>query len=120
MRDPEGTSMRSHGRRTVALLGVVLLVSAAGCSSPRPKGHRGGTLYVLEATDFAHLDPGRATTAAEADYGRLLYRTLTSYALRLPRPSAAVAPPAEVLANLPAQGAGDDLPLRRLSDRART
>lgn len=72
--------MPSHGRRALALLGVAVLVAAAGCTSPRPKGHNGGTLYELEPADFAHLDPGRATTAAEADYGRLLYRTLTSYA----------------------------------------
>lgn len=71
--------MPSHGRRTVALLGVAVLL-AVGCSSPKPRGHKGGTLFDLEPTDFAHLDPGRATTAAEADYGRLLYRTLTSYA----------------------------------------
>jgi peptide/nickel transport system substrate-binding protein len=72
--------MLSLGRRTMALLGVAILVTTAGCSSPKPKGHRGGTLFDLEPTDFAHLDPGKASTAAEADYGRLLYRTLTSYA----------------------------------------
>jgi signal transduction histidine kinase len=44
----------------------------------------------------------------------------TILTLRLPRPSAAVAPPPEVVANLPAQGAVDDLPLRRMSDRARS
>jgi signal transduction histidine kinase len=44
----------------------------------------------------------------------------TTLTLRLPRPSSAVAPPPEVLANLPAQGSVDDLPLRRLSDRAHT
>jgi peptide/nickel transport system substrate-binding protein len=72
--------MSSRGRRSVAMLGVAVLVVVAGCSSPKPKGHNGGTLFDLEPADFAHLDPGKATTAAEADVGRLLYRTLTSYA----------------------------------------
>jgi peptide/nickel transport system substrate-binding protein len=72
--------MSSRGRRCVALLGVAVLLAVAGCSSPKPKGHNGGTLFVLQPADFPHLDPGKATTAAEADVGRLLYRTLTSYA----------------------------------------
>jgi two-component system nitrate/nitrite sensor histidine kinase NarX len=41
----------------------------------------------------------------------------TTRTLRLPRPSAAVAPPATVLQNLPAQAEPPDPPLRRMSDR---
>lgn len=43
----------------------------------------------------------------------------TTLTLRLPRPSSAVAPPASVLQHLPAPAGDLDLPLRRMSDRAR-
>lgn len=68
------------GHAAVALVGAVVLVLAAGCSSHHAVGHTGGTLYDLEPADFAHLDPARVDSAQEADYGRLLYRTLTTYA----------------------------------------
>jgi signal transduction histidine kinase len=54
--------------------------------------------------------------ALEVDSRRGEGTTLT---LRLPRPSSAVSPPAELLAGLPQQLALDDGPLRRVADRAR-
>jgi signal transduction histidine kinase len=54
--------------------------------------------------------------ALEVDSRRGEGTTLT---LRLPRPSSAVAPPADLLAHLPSQHADEDLLLRRISDRAR-
>ena len=42
----------------------------------------------------------------------------TTLTLRLPRPSSAVAPPAELLATLPSQTPSPEPPLRRMSDRA--
>ena len=42
----------------------------------------------------------------------------TTLTLRLPRPSSAVTPPADLLAALPTQNTDEPVPLRRMSDRA--
>lgn len=69
--------------------GVGLLVVATGCTGgsttksaddgTRSDGLRGGTLYVPMLSDFAHLDPARNYDNYSQSFGRLLYRTLTTF-----------------------------------------
>ncbi|MEP6697695.1 MAG: ABC transporter substrate-binding protein [Pseudonocardiales bacterium] len=80
------------GRPLARLLGgataVMLLVTgcpARGGGHPVPDAPRadirisGGTLNVLMHADFEHLDPARNYLPESLDFGRLLYRTLTTY-----------------------------------------
>lgn len=53
--------------------------SGGGARSPRAAISSGGTLNLLMSTDFAHLDPARNYDATSLNFGRLLYRTLTTY-----------------------------------------
>ncbi|MDP9240980.1 MAG: ABC transporter substrate-binding protein [Actinomycetota bacterium] len=76
---------------TKLLLGAaVVILLATGCPGGGA-GHAvptaaraqtrvaGGTLDVLMHADFEHLDPARNYVAEGLDFGRLLYRTLTTY-----------------------------------------
>ncbi|PZS25359.1 MAG: ABC transporter substrate-binding protein [Pseudonocardiales bacterium] len=75
-----------------SLLGAaVVMLLATGCpggagegkavpTSPRAQTRvAGGTLNVLMHADFEHLDPARNYVAQGLDFGRLLYRSLTTY-----------------------------------------
>lgn len=70
---------------TVAI-GALVLTAACGGSSGKSqntsttRGTIGGTLYYLNDADFEHLDPARNYVTDTGDFGRLLYRTLTTYA----------------------------------------
>lgn len=50
-----------------------------GGGTPRKASSPGGTLNLLMSADFAHLDPARNYDAPSLNFGRLLYRTLTTY-----------------------------------------
>jgi peptide/nickel transport system substrate-binding protein len=81
------------GRRLTKLLvaAAVVLLLATGCPADRkgkptapdspsaPTRASGGTLDVLMHADFEHLDPARNYVPEALDFGRLLYRTLTTY-----------------------------------------
>lgn len=61
------------------------LVTVAGCGGAGDGGQggaasRGGTLHVLSSLDLEHLDPARNYVTSSEDVGRLIYRTLTTYA----------------------------------------
>jgi len=45
----------------------------------RTAGTPGGTLNILNSGDFEHLDPARNYVSGTLDFGRLLYRTLTTF-----------------------------------------
>lgn len=79
--------------RLPALVGLGALVLTAACGGSSTKttsgngasaapvvGKKGGTLTVLAQADFEHLDPARSYVTNASDFGRLLYRTLTTYA----------------------------------------
>lgn len=69
----------------VMMLATGCLVNRGGSSGPVAELPRaqtktaGGTLHVLMRSDFEHLDPARNYVSAGLDFGRLLYRTLTTY-----------------------------------------
>lgn len=76
----------------LAVAGAVVALAAGACTggggssgagggggSPRVTGKPGGLLSLLMSADFAHLDPARANDAPSRNFGRLLYRTLTTY-----------------------------------------
>jgi peptide/nickel transport system substrate-binding protein len=75
-------------RRAAALLAVGGLALTAACggssggssSTTSSKGVKGGTLYYLSQGDFEHLDPARVYVTNASDFGRLIYRTLMTYA----------------------------------------
>lgn len=76
----------NKGVRIGAGLAVVALTAAAcsGSSGSSPKGtgatgNKGGTLTVLLASDFDHLDPQRNYVATSMDFDRLITRQLTTY-----------------------------------------
>jgi peptide/nickel transport system substrate-binding protein len=78
----------SRARRCASALvgvGALALVAACGGSSGGSStsksitGTKGGTLYYLAVGDFEHLDPARNYVTDAGDFGRLLYRTLTTY-----------------------------------------
>jgi len=68
-------------------VGALALVAACGGSSSDSgskstksiTGTKGGTLYYLATGDFEHLDPARNYVTDAGDFGRLLFRTLTTY-----------------------------------------
>jgi peptide/nickel transport system substrate-binding protein len=69
-----------------AVLATALLATACGGSSKTStktntpdKGAKGGTLNVLLLADFEHLDPQRNYVSSALNFGRLLYRQLTTY-----------------------------------------
>jgi peptide/nickel transport system substrate-binding protein len=78
---------------------VLGLVAGAGCggsgdggSPPEGKATRGGTLHVLSSLDLEHLDPARNYVTSSQDVGRLIYRTLTTYAAAPGQPGGAIVP----------------------------
>jgi peptide/nickel transport system substrate-binding protein len=80
--------------RARAAIGAALLVAvAAGCGTSsgksaqpgakgvtQPAAKAGGTLHVLSTLTFEHLDPARNYVTSTQNVGRLIYRTLTTYA----------------------------------------
>ncbi len=73
-------------------VGLSLALAAVACSgTSKPKGaqdsagagtlqgHTGGTVNVLMAAPFAHLDPQRIYGGSAANFSRLYARTLTTY-----------------------------------------
>ncbi|MGW7002414.1 ABC transporter substrate-binding protein [Streptomyces sp. NPDC054933] len=76
--------IRRAGLITTAALGLVA-VSGCGPNDGGADGQggaaaKGGTLHVLSSIDLEHLDPARNYVTSSQDVGRLLYRTLTTYA----------------------------------------
>ncbi|WP_230210115.1 ABC transporter substrate-binding protein [Streptomyces kaniharaensis] len=74
-------------RAALALTAALGLLSAAACGGPNGAGAagdaaptKGGTLHVLSSIDLEHLDPARAYVTSTQDVGRLIYRTLTTFA----------------------------------------
>ncbi|MFG3052335.1 ABC transporter substrate-binding protein [Kitasatospora sp. NPDC048239] len=74
-------------RAACALTAALGLLSAAACGGPDGSGAAadatpapGGTLHVLSSIDLEHLDPARAYVTSTQDVGRLVYRTLTTFA----------------------------------------
>ncbi len=78
-------TLNKTGMRTgTAVVAVALLAAACGGSSSggAPKGNpgtKGGALSVLMIADFEHLDPQRNYVSSALNFGRLLYRQLTTY-----------------------------------------
>jgi peptide/nickel transport system substrate-binding protein len=66
-----------------AVVALALTATACGGSSKTgttaPAGKKGGTLNVLLVGDFEHLDPQRNYVSSALNFGRLLYRQLTTY-----------------------------------------
>ncbi len=79
------TLNRTGMRVGTAAIAVALLATACGGSSSKgggatvKAGAKGGELEVLLASDFEHLDPQRNYVSSALDFGRLLYRQLTTY-----------------------------------------
>ncbi|MCU1593694.1 MAG: hypothetical protein JWO12_1086 [Frankiales bacterium] len=74
-----------YATAAVAVCALALTAACGGGSSKTTdtsgsKGTVGGTLYYLSNSDFGHLDPARNYVTDAGDFGRLLYRTLTTYA----------------------------------------
>ncbi len=81
------------GRSWIKLLAAaaVVMLLATGCPGRQNDGQAvldvqpaqprttGGTLNVLMHADFEHLDPARNYISEGLDFGRLLYRSLTTY-----------------------------------------
>src|SRR5690349_10947599 len=63
----------------VALLATACGGSSKGTSSTNNSGKKGGELQVLLLGDFEHLDPQRNYVSSALNFGRLLYRQLTTY-----------------------------------------
>jgi peptide/nickel transport system substrate-binding protein len=67
-----------------ALVAVALAASACGGSSGvkktnDPPEKKGGELLILTVGDFEHLDPQRNYVGSALNFGRLIYRQLTTY-----------------------------------------
>ncbi|MGW5647790.1 ABC transporter substrate-binding protein [Saccharopolyspora sp. NPDC003752] len=82
-------SEQSVGKRRAGLAASLALAfaAAAGCgaaadggSGPAGEAVRGGTLHVLSSIGIEHLDPARNYPTHSQNVGRLIYRTLTTYA----------------------------------------
>ncbi|WP_405020896.1 ABC transporter substrate-binding protein [Kitasatospora sp. NBC_00070] len=77
--------MRTRRARS-ALVAALGLLATAACTATGGTGAgdaapvRGGTLHVLSSLDLEHLDPARAYVTSTQDVGRLIYRTLTTFA----------------------------------------
>jgi peptide/nickel transport system substrate-binding protein len=63
----------------VALLATACGGSSKGNTSTNNGGKKGGELQVLLIGDFEHLDPQRNYVSSALNFGRLLYRQLTTY-----------------------------------------
>jgi len=85
------TLMRNSAK--VAVVGLTVALTAAACGggsssktstggasgSADTKGVKGGTINVLNVSDFEHLDPARTYVVDALNFSRMLYRTLTTY-----------------------------------------
>ncbi|MDQ6875875.1 MAG: ABC transporter substrate-binding protein, partial [Actinomycetota bacterium] len=83
----------TRGRPLISLLaasaGVALVASACGGGGGGTKstttgksatsGKPGGTLTLLMSADFEHLDPARNYVSGSLNFGRMIYRTLTTF-----------------------------------------
>jgi len=76
-------TLNKMGLRAGAAVAAVALLATACGGSDKPKGTtagtKGGELQVLLIGDFEHLDPQRNYVASALDFGRLIYRQLTTY-----------------------------------------
>jgi peptide/nickel transport system substrate-binding protein len=80
-------SLNHKGLRAgTAVVAVALMAAACGGSSDKKDGTgtgtakaKGGDLSVLLVGDFEHLDPQRNYVSSALNFGRLLYRQLTTY-----------------------------------------
>jgi peptide/nickel transport system substrate-binding protein len=78
------TLNRTGKRAGVAVVAVALLATACGGSDSKTgdttgDAKKGGNLNVLMVSDFEHLDPQRNYVSSALNFGRLLYRQLTTY-----------------------------------------
>ncbi|WP_225833250.1 ABC transporter substrate-binding protein [Streptomyces sp. NK08204] len=74
---------RGSGMVMAAALGLVTVAGCGGADGGDGQGasaSKGGTLHVLSSLDLEHLDPARNYVTSSEDVGRLIYRTLTTYA----------------------------------------
>ncbi|MER6733284.1 ABC transporter substrate-binding protein [Streptomyces puniciscabiei] len=74
---------RRSGMVMAAALGLVAVAGCGGAGDADGQGgsaSKGGTLHVLSSLDLEHLDPARNYVTSSEDVGRLIYRTLTTYA----------------------------------------
>ncbi|MGW0768937.1 ABC transporter substrate-binding protein [Streptomyces sp. NPDC002676] len=74
---------RRSGMVMAAALGLVAVAGCGGAGDADGQGgsaSKGGTLHVLSSLDLEHLDPARNYVTSSEDVGRLVYRTLTTYA----------------------------------------
>ncbi|MFD8388899.1 ABC transporter substrate-binding protein [Streptomyces sp. NPDC059680] len=74
---------RRSGMVMAAALGLVTVAGCGGADGGDGQGasaSKGGTLHVLSSLDLEHLDPARNYVTSSEDVGRLIYRTLTTYA----------------------------------------
>jgi len=74
-----------------AAVGMTVALAAAACGGgsdnsntgtsggKKPEGKKGGTLNILMAGDFEHLDPARVYVVDSSDFSRLYARTLMTY-----------------------------------------
>ena len=79
-------SLNKKGLRLgTAVVALSLLATACGGdddggdNNATGDGTKGGTLNVLLAADFEHLDPQRNYVSSALNFGRLVYRQLTTY-----------------------------------------
>lgn len=74
----------------MAAVGLALALTATACggggdtdneaaNDPAAEGKKGGTLYILNAADFEHLDPARNYVGTAWDMSRVFIRTLNTY-----------------------------------------
>ncbi len=77
------TTLPQGARLGAALLIGSLALTACGGDkkdpTPTTAGKKGGELTILTVGDFEHLDPQRNYVGSALNFGRLLYRTLTTY-----------------------------------------
>jgi len=107
----DDVSRRRAGLAAVLALG---LATAAGCggsgdgggtSTAGGEGARGGTLHILSSIDLEHLDPARNYVTASQDVGRLIYRTLTTYAAAPGQAGGTIVPDLATSTGTPSDGA---------------
>jgi peptide/nickel transport system substrate-binding protein len=79
------TVIRNRARAGAALLALALGAAACGGGDDGKKqsnegaSKKGGQLSILTVGDFEHLDPQRNYVGSALNFGRLIYRQLTTY-----------------------------------------
>ncbi|MGH8866626.1 MAG: ABC transporter substrate-binding protein [Actinomycetes bacterium] len=74
------TALRGVGIAVVLAMGMAACGGGDDGDDGEAQGSKGGTLYILDQSDFEHLDPARNYVTNSGDFGqRLLYRALTQY-----------------------------------------